>query len=210
LERRASSLRDWPTCSSGLGSSTVTVYSRGMKARKPKAMKPPKRFAVGTPVRVVLPGIDGVVLQVDEERTVLSQYWHTVQTKFGERREPGSILELIPPPIGVPTPRAGKLAENIHFHGPNARLNVDSVDNSTNTVSMSQDRVFFELREQAKSIADDAERADILARIDALESTQGTGGFLAAYQSFMTIASNHIAVFGFLLPVLTQMLSGGN
>lgn len=75
---------------------------------------------------------------------------------------------------------------------------------------MSKDRVFFELREQAKSIADDAARADILARIDALESTQGTGGFLAAYQSFMATASNHITVFGFLLPVLTQMLTGGN
>jgi len=189
---------------------TVPVYSRCMKTPKPKAYKPPKRFAVGTPVRVVLPGIDGVVLQVDEERTFMSQYMHTVQTKFGERREPGSILELIPPPIGLPSPRTGKLAENIHFHGPNARLNVDSVDNSTNSVSMSKDSVFVELREQAQSIADEAARADILTRIDALESTQGTDAFLVAYQSFMAIASNHITVFGFLLPVLAQMLSGGS
>ena len=181
-----------------------------MKAPKAKAMKPPKRFAVGTPVRVRLPGIDGIVIQVDEERTFMSQYMHTVQTKLGERREPGSILELIPPPIGVPTPRAAKLAENIHFYGPNARLNVDSIDNSTNTVSMSKDRVFVELREQAQSIADEAAQADILSRIDALESTQGTGGFLAAYQSFMAAASNHITVFGFLLPAVAQMLSGGN
>lgn len=173
-------------------------------------MKPPKRFAIGTPVRVVMPGIDGIVIQVDEERSALSEYWHTVQTKSGERREPGSILESIPPPIGVPTPRSGKLAENIHFHGPNARLNVDSIDNSANTVSISKDRVFVELREQAKFITDEATRANILARIDALESTHGTGGFLAAYQSFMATASNHITVFGFLLPVLTQMLSGGN
>jgi hypothetical protein len=174
------------------------------------AIKPPKRFAIGTPVRVVLPGVDGVVIQVDEERTVLSEYWHTVQTKSGERREPGSILELIAPPVGVPTAVSGKLAENIHFHGPNARLNVDSIDNSTNTVSMSKDRVFVELREQAKSIADEAAQTDILARIDALEDTQGTTGFLTAYQSFMAIASNHITVFGWLLPILTQMLSGGN
>jgi len=189
---------------------TAAVYSRGMKTLRHQKIKPPKRFAVGTPVRVRLPGIDGVVIQVDEERTFMSQYMHTVQTKFGERREPGSILELIPPPIGVPTPRTGKLAENIHFHGPNARLNVDSIDSSTNTVSMSKDRIFVDLREQAKSIADEAARADILTRIDDLESTQGTGGFLAAYQSFMATASNHITVFGFLLPVLTQMLSGGN
>lgn len=81
---------------------------------------------------------------------------------------------------------------------------------STNTVSMSKERVFVELREQAKSVADEAARADILARIDALESTQGTGGFLAAYQSFMATASNHITVFGPLLPFLAQMLSGGH
>ena len=135
-----------------------------MKTPRTQRIKPPKRFAVGTPVRVVMPGIDGIVIQVDEERTVLSQYWHTVQTKFGERREPGSILELIPPPIGIPTPKTGKLADNIHFHGPNARLNVDSIDSSTNTVSISKDRVFVELREQAKSIADPAAQADILAR----------------------------------------------
>lgn len=175
-----------------------------------KTTTPPKRFAVGTPVRVMMPGIDGVVIQVDEERGLLSEYMHTVRTKFGDRRECGCTLELIPPPIGVPTPRAGKLAENIHFHGPNARLNVESIDNSTNTVSMSKDRVFIELREQAQSIADEAARVDILARIDTLESTQGTRDFLEAYQSFMATASNHITVFGFLLPVLAQMLSGNN
>jgi hypothetical protein len=189
---------------------TAEVYSRGMKASKSKAYKPPKRFAVGTPVRVMRPGIDGVVIQVDEERSFMSQYMHTVQTKFGDRRECGCTLELIPPPISTPKPRTGKLAENIHFHGPNARLNVDSIDNSTNAVTMSKDRVFVELREQAQSIDDETDRTDILARIDALESTQGTGGFLAAYQSFMATASNHITAFGFLLPYLSQMLSGGN
>jgi hypothetical protein len=159
-------------------------------------------------VWVTMPGIDGVVIQVDEERSLLSEYMHKVRTKFGDREECGCTLELIPSPIGVPTPRAGKLAEAIHFHGPNARLNVESIDNSTNTAFISNDRVFFELREQAKSIADESTQTDILARIDALESTHGTVGFVEAYQSFMAIASNHITVFGFLLPRLAQMLSG--
>ncbi len=157
-----------------------------------------------------MPGIDGVVLQGDEKRGTMSEYWHTVQTEFGERKEPGSNLELIPSPIGALTPRTGKLAENIHFHGPNARLNVESIDNSTNTVSMSKDRVFVELREQAKTLNDEAAEADILARIDALEDSQGTDGFLAAYTSFVATVSDHISVFATLLPVLTQMLSGGN
>jgi hypothetical protein len=183
-----------------------------MKSRVANAMKAytPKRFAVGTPVRIINPGIDGVVVQVDDERKGFSQYWHTVKTKFGERRQPGSILELIPPPISLPTHMTAKLAENIHFHGPNARLNVDSVDNSNNSASVSADSIFVELREQAKSIEDEAARTAILSRIDSLESANGTGGFLAAYQSFMATASNHITVFALLLPTLAQMLSGGN
>ena len=40
---------------------TAAIYSRGMKTLRRQKIKPPKRFAVGTPVRVRLPGIDGVV-----------------------------------------------------------------------------------------------------------------------------------------------------
>ena len=132
---------------------------------------------------------------------------HTVKTKFGERREPGSILELIPPPIGLPATRAGKLAENIHFHGHNARLNVNSTDHSMNAVAMPTDQVFGDLRELTQTIADEQARTDILARIDALENAKGTGGFLAAYQAFMSTASDHITVFGAFLPALAQLLS---
>lgn len=186
-----------------------SMYSGAMKnpKRRFKASKPPKRFAVGTPVRVINPGIDGVVTQVDEERTVLSQYWHTVQTKLGERHEPGSILELIPPPIGLPAPRTGKLAENIHFHGANARLNVDSVDRSTNAVSMSQDRLFLELHEKAMSIAEEASREEITRRINEMQKAHMSSGFLQAYQNFVATAANHMTLFAPLLPMLTQLLS---
>lgn len=176
--------------------------------KPPKRPQPPKRLAVGAAVRVKRPGIDGVVMHVADERTTLNEYWHKVETKYGERKEPGCNLELIPPPVGGPEPETGKLADNIHFHGPNARLNVHSTDNSSNAVSLSNDRVFVELREHAKSIADDQHRDDILVRINALENTKGTTGFLAAYQEFMAIASDHITVFAPLLPVLAQMLTG--
>jgi len=69
-----------------------------MSAKRFKA-PPKKRFAVGAEVRVKLPGLNGVVTQVDSTPTVLGLYWHTVRTQFGDRREPGSNLELIPPPI---------------------------------------------------------------------------------------------------------------
>ena len=43
-----------------------------------------------------LPGVNGTVTQLDTLPTVLGEYWHTVFTEQGERKEPGSNLELIP------------------------------------------------------------------------------------------------------------------
>jgi pyrimidine deaminase RibD-like protein len=58
-----------------------------------------QRFAVGARVRVKSPGLGGVVTRVDDEATALGEYWHAIQTKHGERSEPGCNLELIPPPV---------------------------------------------------------------------------------------------------------------
>jgi hypothetical protein len=55
-----------------------------------------QRFAVGAEVLVKTPGITGVVTQLDDEPTVFGEYWHTVRTEHGERRQPGWNLELIP------------------------------------------------------------------------------------------------------------------
>src|SRR5882724_2730615 len=55
-----------------------------------------QRFAIGAKVLVKLPGIIGTVSQVDDELTALFEYWHLVTTEYGERREPGCNLELIP------------------------------------------------------------------------------------------------------------------
>lgn len=48
-----------------------------------------------------MPGINGVVTHLDDEPTVLAEYWHTIRTARGERRDPGCNLELIPRPIGM-------------------------------------------------------------------------------------------------------------
>jgi hypothetical protein len=57
-----------------------------------------KRFAVGAEVRVINPGMNGVVTQADNKPTVLGEYYHTIKTEHGNRREPGCNLELIPKP----------------------------------------------------------------------------------------------------------------
>jgi hypothetical protein len=45
-----------------------------------------------------MPGINGVITQFDDRPTVMGEYWHTVKTEHGERREPGSNLQLVPKP----------------------------------------------------------------------------------------------------------------
>ena len=172
--------------------------------RFPK-MKPPQRFAVGTAVRVSSPGVDGIVIALDDERSVMSEYWHTVKTKHGERREPGCNLAKIPPPIDSHPVWNGKLADTIHFSGPNSRLNLHSVDHSTNSVS--HEHVFSDLRESAAAIEDVAERERILARIADLEAADGTSGFLPAYQTFIGAVADHLTIFATLMPGLTMLLS---
>ena len=55
-----------------------------------------KRFGLGAQVRIKMPGMNGEVTSLDTEPTVLGEYYHTVKTQYGERRELGCNLELIP------------------------------------------------------------------------------------------------------------------
>lgn len=165
-------------------------------------MNAKRRFAVGANIRVTTPGINGVVTQLDDELTLIGEYWHTIKTERGEIMEPGSNLELIPVPIT--DERRDAVMQNIHFYGDNSRLNMNSTDNSVNVVS--QD-LFTQLRETTASIADEAARQNILTRIEELEKAQGSGTFIQAYQNFMASVAAHVTVFAPLLPVLAKMLS---
>jgi hypothetical protein len=59
-------------------------------------MKNKKRFTIGAKVRILSPGINGLVKQASEELGPLGEYWHVIETKLAEHKEPGSNLELIP------------------------------------------------------------------------------------------------------------------
>ncbi len=167
-----------------------------------------RTFAVGECVRVMMPGVNGAVVQVDDEKGALGQYWYRIKTKDGERREPGSNLELIPT-LMTNSRVAGMIlpGHTFHLHGANSRVNLNSADNSTNIVSTADDRVFVQLHEKVVSIENITAREDIQSRIRELEAASKSGGFLHAYQSFIASAADHMTLFAPLVPVLTQMLS---
>lgn len=100
------------------------------------------------------------------------------------------------------------VTQNIHMHGPNARINVNSTDNSTNIASVSNEQLFGHLRETANAIGDESQRTQILARLDDLERAKESGGFLSAYQSFIASVADYMTIFSPFIPALTAMLSG--
>lgn len=82
------------------------AYTGGMTVKRQQFKpSPKKRFAVGAEIRVKMPGVNGVVTQFDAVPTVMGEYWYTVRTEHGERREPGSNLELVPVPVTNARPK---------------------------------------------------------------------------------------------------------
>jgi hypothetical protein len=91
--------------------------------------------------------------------------------------------------------------QTFNVHGPNARVNIDSTDNSTNMVC--QGAPFSELRKAIESgISDAVERAAVLERLSDLELATDRESGAKRYQAFIASAANHIAIIGPFLPAL--------
>lgn len=108
-----------------------------------------------------------------------------------------------------PPPRYQR-AVNIHVTGPNARVNVDSTDNSTNIVhSPETAAMFHELADIIKTqVVAGGERDALLAQVRLLRETVGGTGYLRAYQDFIQLAANWMTIVSPFIPPLTSLLTG--
>ena len=95
-----------------------------------------------------------------------------------------------------------------NLQGGNARVNIDSADNSQNVaVSSSNAEVFEQLREKLIGAGLGAEeQLSIKIAIDEMEAANGTSAFRKKYQDFMAVAANHAGVFGALLAALAMLV----
>jgi hypothetical protein len=98
-------------------------------------------------------------------------------------------------------PNEAPMNQTFNVHGPNARVNIDSIDNSTNIVN--QGIPFSELRKAIESgVTDGIERATILERLADLEMATDRESGSKRYQSFIASAHHHMALIGPYLPAL--------
>ena len=91
--------------------------------------------------------------------------------------------------------------------GPNARVNIQSTDSSTNVVNVESTVLFDNLRGAIRTSISDSELSETLMHcVEAMEAAAGTRTFADRYKDFIALAADHISVFGPFLPALTQFL----
>lgn len=95
----------------------------------------------------------------------------------------------------------------IHLHGHNSRINVNSVDNSKNSVTMTSEQVFSTLRQEiAAGVEDGKDKDGILRALSALEKSQGSSTMFDRYSEFISSAADYMSLIAPFIPALTEML----
>jgi hypothetical protein len=88
--------------------------------------------------------------------------------------------------------------------GANARVNINSSDQSVNVASHAPPELFREMAQALQiAAAESAARKDLVAAIETMASAHNSTGFGHAYKEFMSVLADHIQVFG---PILAPYL----
>ena len=91
--------------------------------------------------------------------------------------------------------------------GPNARVNIQSSDSSTNVVSVESAVLFDNLRQAIqKSSLDSTVAQQLIQTVTEMQSAAGTKTFGEHYKEFIAVAADHMTLVAPFLPALTQLL----
>jgi hypothetical protein len=94
-----------------------------------------------------------------------------------------------------------------NLHGANARVNVNSTDQSVNIAS--GDLAVFRTAAEAVENSDvpTAEKTRLLAELKQLSAEVGKPSYLQRYQRFIAAAADHMTLLAPFIPALTHLLS---
>ena len=107
-----------------------------------------------------------------------------------------------------PSPRPAAEPQAVYnLIGPNARVNIQSSDSSTNVVSVESAVLFDDLRETIReSSLDSTVEQQLIQNVEAMQSAVGTKKFAEHYGEFIAAAADHMTLVAPFLPALAQML----
>jgi hypothetical protein len=105
------------------------------------------------------------------------------------------------------SPESGKTTNVYHVYGHNPHWNFNSSDHSVNTVTLTNEQVFAQLRERITAdIPPTEERMALVNKLEELEQAQNTPSFGQRYTEFIAVAANHMQLIAPFIPALTEML----
>ena len=99
-----------------------------------------------------------------------------------------------------------KKTQNIvyNINGTNSKVNINSVDNSTNNITVTPQEIFLQLE---KVISEQIENnQELIKRLTEMKENQGKPMFKDKYQGFIASAANYMTIIAPFIPALTQML----
>lgn len=105
-------------------------------------------------------------------------------------------------PVGAPSQQT---VWNVS--GPNARVNINSQDSSTNIVTVTPQNVIAELRKAITAQMSGAQRDELVAKLDEMSAAKDKDTKLARYQQFIALAANITTIVGPYLPALAAWLA---
>jgi hypothetical protein len=90
--------------------------------------------------------------------------------------------------------------------GQQAKLNINSIDNSVNSISISETDVFPKLRSELNAkMPDPARRQEIIAVVNELEEARGSRSYAEKFTSFLSVAADVMTIIGPFIPVLAAL-----
>jgi len=98
-----------------------------------------------------------------------------------------------------------------NVHGPNARINNQSVDQSQNVVGVNEAELFEKLKEAIRaSVAETTQQQQLLHAIEEMAANTGKATFSEKFQQFMGFAANCMTVVTPFLPALAALAASAH
>lgn len=94
------------------------------------------------------------------------------------------------------------LINDITISGNNPKVNINSIDNSINLISIP----FNEIYEKLNEIEDENIRNDSIRCLKELEESKDSETYKSKYVEFINILSSHMSIIAPFIPILTQFL----
>ena len=182
----------------------TVVKADGRRYEKLKALVE-RAAVIFDDVRVPLDEGDHIERALPGGRTELYEVLDT-----GFQRGGGAIPDFYHAKVRKTTsrsPHGG--ATNVTISGHNARLNIGSVDSSTNVVNgVVSPEVFTELAKALRgAVKAQHEQERMIQQVHVLQRAVGTPDYRRAYREFVEMAANWMTIVAPFIPALTRALA---